>query len=189
MCTISTAAAALDLSLGELAQERAAHDLGLAEASYLDRCRRKTASLFSASCRLGALLGGAGDDAQRRLAGFGAAVGMAFQIFDDILDLVGAPSATGKRRGADLRDGTVTLPLILAMRQEPGLAAEIRGAADPAAREALCDRLAVHPGTADARERALRYVREARSALDGPLDGADRAALTAIADGVVDRYA
>lgn len=182
------AATAVDLSLGELAQERAAHRLDLQEGDYLDRCHRKTASLFAAACRLGAMLGGTDEEVQERLASFGASVGMAFQIFDDILDVAGAPTATGKRRGADLRDGTVTLPVILALRHDPGLAGAIASARGDADIDALCDRLARHPGTEEARTRALRYVSDARAALDGPLDGADRPALVAIADGVVDRY-
>ena len=103
------ALSALDLSQGELAQGRAAFDVALSERAYLDRVRRKTASLFAAACRLGAMLGGGSAEAQQRLSAFGEAVGMAFQIFDDILDVTGATEVTGKRRGADLRDGTVTL--------------------------------------------------------------------------------
>jgi geranylgeranyl pyrophosphate synthase len=182
------AGAALDLSLGELLQGRAAFDLALPEADYLERVRRKTASLFAAACRLGAMVGGAGPEAQDRLAAFGENVGMAFQIFDDILDVAGAPAATGKRRGADLRDGTVTLPVIYALRAEPALAGDLRGAHDEGEIDVLCDRIAAHPGCAAARERALAYVAAARDALDGPLDGADGVALGAIADGVVDRY-
>jgi geranylgeranyl pyrophosphate synthase len=181
--------AALDLSLGELKQGRAAHDLALAEADYLDRVRRKTASLFAAACRLGAMVGGAGEEAQHRLAAFGENVGMAFQIFDDILDVAGATAATGKRRGADLRDGTVTLPVIYALRDEPALADALRGAHDEGEIDVLCDRIAEHPGCAAARERALAYVAAARTSLDGPLDGVDVAPLVAVADGVVDRYA
>ena len=97
------AGAALDLSQGEIDQQRAAFDLDLTEDAYLARCRRKTAALFSVACRLGAA------DRRRwarrrteRLAAFGENVGMAFQIFDDILDLAGSPAATGKRRGTDL---------------------------------------------------------------------------------------
>jgi geranylgeranyl pyrophosphate synthase len=84
------AAAALDLSQGEIDQQRAAFDLSLSEEAYLARCRRKTAALFSVACRLGALMGGATAAAEARLAAFGENVGMAFQIFDDILDLAGA---------------------------------------------------------------------------------------------------
>ncbi|MEQ8833713.1 MAG: polyprenyl synthetase family protein [Miltoncostaeaceae bacterium] len=187
------AGAALDLSQGELDQQRSAFDLDLAEAGYLARCRRKTAALFAVACRLGAELGGAGPEAAARLAGFGEGVGMAFQIFDDILDLAGDPASTGKRRGTDLRDGTTTLPLILAMAAEPALRARIAAAAgEDAPRdavEALCDDLAAHAGSRDARARALAYVATARAgALEGPVDGADVDALTEIADGVVDRY-
>jgi len=183
------AMSALDLSRGELAQGRAAFDVTLSERAYLDRVRRKTASLFAAACRLGAMLGGGSAEARQRLSAFGEAVGMAFQIFDDILDVTGATAVTGKRRGADLRDGTVTLPLIYAIQDEPALAETIRGTDDDAAIERLCDRLAAHPGLVRARQRALAYVDDARAVLDGALDGADRRSLLLVADGVVDRYA
>jgi octaprenyl-diphosphate synthase len=182
------AGAALQLSRGEMAQQSAAFSLELTEDAYLDRCRGKTAALFSVACRLGALLGGSGTEAEERLAAFGENVGMAFQIFDDILDLAGAPSATGKRRGTDLCDGTVTLPVILAMRLEPALRDEVARACEGPGLEALCDRLAAHPALGMAREQALAFVAAARDALDGPLGGADREALQQIADGVVDRY-
>jgi geranylgeranyl pyrophosphate synthase len=182
------AAAALDLSQGELAQGRAAFDIALSETAYVDRVRCKTASLFASACRLGAMLGGASADVQDRLAAFGEAVGMAFQIFDDILDLTGSSAATGKRRGADLRDGTVTLPMIYAIQDEPDLASAIRSTADDLEIDRLCDRLVGHIGVTRARERALLYVADARRVLDGPLDGADRTALVLVADGVVDRY-
>jgi geranylgeranyl pyrophosphate synthase len=183
------AASALELSQGELAQGRAAFDVTLAEGAYLDRVRRKTASLFAAACRLGAMLGGGSAVTQDRLAAFGEAVGMAFQIFDDILDVTGSTATTGKRRGADLRDGTVTLPMIYAIQDDPAVAGAIRDLDDDAAVERLCDRLAGHSGVARARARALAYVDDARGVLDGALDGAHRHALLLVADGVVDRYA
>lgn len=183
------AGAALDLSQGEMDQQRAAFDYALTEQAYLSRCRRKTAALFSVACRLGAAVGGAGPEVEERLAAFGENVGMAFQIFDDILDLAGAPAATGKRRGTDLCDGTVTLPVILALRLEPDLQRHVAGASRGPGLEELCDRLAAHPALELARERALAFVAAARQAIqDGPADGADVAALLEIADGVVDRY-
>ena len=184
------AAAALDLSRGEMDQQRAAFDLALREEAYLARCRRKTAALFSVACRLGALVGGGGREAEERLASFGENVGMAFQIFDDILDLAGAPAATGKRRGTDLCDGTVTLPVILALQLEPTLRPRVAEACQGPGLEGLCDRLAAHPGVDLARERALEFVAAARRAVEveGPTGGADVAALREIADGVVDRY-
>lgn len=183
------AAAALDLSRGELDQQRAAFDLSLTERAYLDRCRRKTAALFSVACRLGALAGGGSRDAEERLAAFGENVGMAFQIFDDILDLAGSPETTGKRRGTDLCDGTVTLPVILALRLEPGLRPHLAAARQGPSLERLCDRLAAHQGLRLARERALAFVADARAAIeDAPADDADVEALLEIADGVVDRF-
>lgn len=184
------ATAALGLSRGEMDQNQAAFDLDLSEGDYLARCRRKTGALFAVACRLGALIGGADAAAQENLATFGDHVGLAFQIFDDILDVAGSPEQTGKRRGTDLRDGTVTLPVIYALRHEPALRQAIGAAGSDADREALCDHLARHPGTAAARERALAYVSAARAAVEeGPTGGATTAALREIADGVVDRYA
>jgi octaprenyl-diphosphate synthase len=183
------AGAALALSQGEMDQGRAAFDLTLTEEDYLARCRRKTAALFSVACRLGALIGGAGPEAIERLAAFGENVGMAFQIFDDILDLAGAPATTGKRRGTDLCDGTVTLPVIIAMQLEPGLRPHVADACQGPGLEELCDRLAAHQALEIARERALAFVAAARRAIgEGSCDGADVAALREIADGVVDRF-
>ncbi|MEZ5079087.1 MAG: polyprenyl synthetase family protein [Thermoleophilia bacterium] len=180
--------AASELSLGELAQGRAAFDAGLTMDRYLARVRQKTASLFEASCRIGALIGGASPAEQDEVGAFGAAIGMAFQIFDDILDITGDTTTMGKRRGADLRDGTITLPMILAL-QDPGdlpdLLRERLGDDDV---EAVCERLATHPATARAREYALDYVATARAHLDDVVEVADTEALLALADGVVDRY-
>jgi octaprenyl-diphosphate synthase len=165
----------LDLSRGELLQQAAEHDLDLTEAAYTERCWGKTASLFAVSCRLGAMVGGADREVEDRVAAFGEHVGLAFQIFDDILDLTGDPAKTGKRRGADLRDGTVTLPVILAMQDDPSMrrrVAEVGG--DDASIEELCDELA--------------YVAAAREAVSD-VDTVATKALLAIADGVVDRYA
>lgn len=182
------AATAVDLSRGELAQERAVGDAALTEATYMDRCRQKTASLFATACQLGAALGGVSDPVRDRMGHFGTCVGLAFQIFDDILDITGDTQTMGKQRGADLRDGTITLPMILSIAQEPALAERVRAVGDDASIDALCDDLRDHPGTHAARLRAKALIDDARRALDGPMDGIDPAPLYAIADGVVDRY-
>ncbi len=182
------AEASLALSRGELAQQSAAHNLAVTEAAYLARCRDKTAALFSTACRLGALTGGADRDTEERLASFGENVGLAFQIFDDILDLTGPTERTGKRRGTDLKDGTITLPLILALQSEPALADTIRAAKTDTEIESVCDLLATHDGTRAARERALGFVAVARQVVEQPLDRVPREALHEIANGVVDRY-
>ena len=98
------------------------------------RCDLKTARLFEAACELGALEGGGPADALGR---FGRRIGLAFQLLDDVLDVSGPAERTGKHRGTDLLDGTVTLPLILARERDPELAAlDLRAVRTPEQAEA-----------------------------------------------------
>jgi geranylgeranyl pyrophosphate synthase len=180
------------LARGELIQRADAWSADVTTERYLERCALKTGSLFAASCRLGAVLGGHGDGVEDALAGFGDRVGVAFQILDDVLDVSGPAERTGKRRGTDLLDGTVTLPLIVARERD----AELRGAdlravaATPAEAEALCDRIAATGALEDARARALEQVALAKQALaELDLESPQRHALALVADGVVQRYA
>ena len=108
-----------------------------------------------------------------------------------MLDVSGPSERTGKHRGTDLLDGTVTLPLILARRRDPELAAmNLRQAVPgPAEAEAVCDRIAASGALSEAREQALLHVAAAKSALaDVDLPPARRRALDLVADGVVERY-
>jgi len=179
-------AASSALARGELMQRADAWDGEVTPERYLERCRLKTASLFEASCRLGALFGGR-PELTDRLGSFGERLGVAFQMLDDVLDVSGPPERTGKPRGADLLDGTVTLPLILARAQDPSLTVPVRCAEEAAA---VCDRIAATGALEDARERALGYVREAKLLLDGlELSDQRTRALHLVADGVVQRYA
>ena len=176
---------------GELMQRADAWSAEVTPESYLERCRLKTATLFEAACRMGALLGG-GADAADALGRFGEHIGLAFQLLDDVLDVSGPPERTGKPRGADLLDGTVTLPLILARRRDPELAAlDLRQAMiGPARAAAVCDHIATSGALGDVRTEALRHVAEAKAALTGlELPDARRRALNLVADGVVERYA
>ena len=187
---LSSAASAL--VRGELMQREDAWSESVTPARYLERCELKTARLFEAACRLGALLGEPGREAAAALGAFGAAVGVAFQMLDDVLDVAGPPERTGKARGADLLDGTVTLPLILARRRDPELAAlDLRAVGTrPVAVEALCDRIAASGALVQAREQALSHVARAKAALEGlGLTNERRRLLDLVADGVVERYA
>ena len=181
---LSSASSAL--ARGELMQRDDAWDADVTEERYLERCRLKTASLFEASCRLGALFGGRPELADV-LGGFGERLGIAFQVLDDVLDVSGPPERTGKPRGVDLMDGTVTLPLILARRSDPALTGIVRCAEEAAA---VCDQIAATGALDAARDKALAYVDEAKALL-GEVDlSPDRArALGLVADGVVARYA
>ena len=179
-------AASSALAEGELRQRADAWDAGVSEERYLERCELKTACLFQAACELGALEVEEPADA---LGAFGRRVGLAFQLLDDVLDVSGSPERTGKQRGADLLDGTVTLPLILARERDPELAGvDLRAIAGPAEAEALCERIEATGALDDARERALSIVAEAKASLPA-LDDGRRRALELVADGVVERYA
>lgn len=180
-------AASSALAQGELMQREDAWDVAVPLARYLHRCELKTGALFEAACRLGALAGGGPADA---LAAFGRAIGLAFQLLDDVLDVSGPASRTGKARGTDLLDGTVTLPLIVARERDPRLAAtDLRALRSGAETEAICDRIAATGALADAKARALTVVADAKSALPSSVPPAQRATLELVADGVVERYA
>jgi geranylgeranyl pyrophosphate synthase len=175
------AAASGSLARGELAQRQDAYDTSIGEARYMERCRLKTASLFESACLLG---GGPAE-----LGEFGGEVGLAFQLLDDVLDVTGPAERTGKARGTDLLDGTVTLPLIYAAEEEAEIASvDLRGL-DSAAAERLCDRIASTGAIERARRRALELVAGAKRRLaDGQLEPEQRRLLDLVADGVVDRY-
>jgi geranylgeranyl pyrophosphate synthase len=181
-------AASSALARGELMQRADAWSPDVTPQRYLERCRLKTASLFEASCRLGSLFGGRPrlSDAVGR---FGERVGLAFQMLDDVLDVSGPADRTGKPRGTDLLDGTVTLPLILARQSDPGMCT-LAPALSPEQAEALCDRIAATGALEQAREQALTHVTEAKGSLAGlDLPEPRRRALELVADGVVERYA
>jgi geranylgeranyl pyrophosphate synthase len=175
------------LARGELMQREDAFSADVTEARYFERCTLKTGKLFEAACRLGAVLGDPGADAAGALGRFGDRVGLAFQLFDDVLDLAGPPDQTGKSRGTDLLDGTVTLPVIYAREDDPSLRAERPSTTAEA--EALSDRIAATGALERARERALEFVAEAKGILPTvELSDSQRRALTLVADGVVERY-
>ena len=176
------------LARGELLQREDAWHADVTVERYLERCELKTARLFEAACELGER-NGATATATTVLGAFGRRIGLAFQLLDDVLDVSGPVERTGKPRGADLLDGTITLPLILARAADPALAAldprSIRTAADA---ERVCDAIVATAVLDDVRGRALTMVREAKAALPAALAPAQRRALELVAASVVDRY-
>jgi geranylgeranyl pyrophosphate synthase len=182
-------AAASALARGELIQRADAWDAAVPLARYLHRCELKTGSLFEAACRLGALGSGAQESIVEALALFGRRIGLAFQLLDDVLDVSGPAERTGKARGTDLLDGTVTLPLILAREREPQLAQlDLHALRTPHDAEAVCDRIAATGALELAKERALAVVEQARAGLP-QLPTEQQRALELVAEGVVERYA
>jgi geranylgeranyl pyrophosphate synthase len=162
--------ATLCLARGEALQRSQRHDPDTSVEAYLERCALKTGKLFEAACRLG---GGSGP--------FGLALGVAFQITDDILDCSGVTIETGKIAGTDLREGTPTLPLLLAARRDEVVRAALAGG--PLVEGALL-RVASTGAIEESREVALAYARSARACLNGEVR---RDELESIADAVVNR--
>jgi geranylgeranyl pyrophosphate synthase len=175
------------LAEGELMQRADAFNAAVPVERYLRRCELKTARLFEAACRLGALEDGREPDG---LGCFGQRIGVAFQLLDDVLDVSGPAERTGKHRGTDLLDGTVTLPLILARERDDELATlDPRSVDSPEAAERVCDRIEATGALDDARSHALDMVQEAKRALPADLSTRQRHALELVAGGVVARYA
>jgi geranylgeranyl pyrophosphate synthase len=161
--------ACLCLARGEALQRAQTHDPDTSVESYLERCALKTGKLFEAAC----LLGG-GADASPALADFGLALGIAFQIADDILDCTGDAFDTGKIAGTDLREGTPTLPLILAARED----AVVRAALSGGPLEGALVRVAGTGALERSRAVALDFADRARTSLDGELRRDELAQLT-----------
>jgi geranylgeranyl pyrophosphate synthase len=165
------AEACLCLARGEAMQRRQRHDPDTPVEAYLERCALKTGKLFEAACSLGS--GGA-------LGRFGLDLGIAFQIADDILDCAGDTIETGKVAGTDLREGTPTLPLLLAAQQDEVVRAALAGGP---MRGALV-RVAQTGALERSREVALDYARSARESLNGAVH---REELESLVNAVVDR--
>lgn len=164
---------------GEVLQLLHVRNPDVDEAAYLRVIERKTAVLFAAATRLGALLAGADETTQQRLHDYGLHLGHAFQIADDVLDYSANEAALGKHLGDDLAEGKATLPLIHAMaHSDAATRARLRGIVEQGDVDALPEVIAaIHAqGSLDySRARATEYARAAEAALDG-LDGNDAVA-------------
>ena len=166
--------ASVALALGELAQRRDAFDISISAERYLDRCGLKTARLFECACQIGRagqggeLAANSGDpdlSLERALQTFGREIGLAFQLLDDVLDVTGPPERTGKARGTDLLDGTVTLPLILAREEDSSLAKIDLRELDADGAVDVCDRVAATGALERVRADARGRVQTAKHAL------------------------
>ena len=182
--------ACVALARGELAQRHDAYRLDLQEQRYLLRCELKTARLFSAACRLGGLAAGRPAREVAALEAYGRRLGLAFQMLDDLLDVSAPAERTGKHRGTDLLDGTVTLPLILAAASDPELArVDLHAVSSRADAEQLCDRIAATGALGLTRNRATSLVSDAKDALRYAVDAQLERSLADVADRIAARYA
>jgi octaprenyl-diphosphate synthase len=145
---------------GEVLQLMNMHDASLDETAYLRVIRSKTAKLFEASARLGAILSGQDLHIEEACATYGQALGTAFQVIDDVLDYDGHAAEMGKNLGDDLREGKATLPLIFAMqRGNEAQAATVRAAIETGSEEELPGIIQIVRETG-----ALQATREAAAA-------------------------
>jgi geranylgeranyl pyrophosphate synthase len=180
--------ACLALARGELVQREDAYSRVVDAERYLHRCGLKTASLFTAACKLGALTAYARPQTVEALGRFGHKIGLAFQILDDVLDVAGSPERTGKERGTDLMEGTTTLPLILATAEDGELAAlELDSVETREDAERICERIVATDAIEHSRCRAHDLVSAAKAELDG-VEPSTRELLGLVADRVVSRY-
>ena len=179
---------------GEVLQLATANDLGTGEAAYLQMIHGKTAALFAAATEVGGVIAGAPEAQVQALKTYGTALGMAFQIVDDVLDYGGASANLGKNTGDDFREGKVTLPVLLAVAAAPDEAArafwtrviEKRDQREGDLEQAL-SLMTRADALSGAETRARAYAAEAREALAAFPDSPLRQALEGVVEFVVAR--
>ena len=180
---------------GEVLQLTAAQDLGTDESIYLQVVRGKTAALFSAATEVGAVIADASPAQVRALYDYGDALGIAFQIVDDILDYSGAAETIGKNTGDDFRERKLTLPVIKAVAQADAEERDFwqrtieKGDQQDGDLERALAILARHGAIEAARADALSWATRARQSLDLLPEGEIRQLLAELADFVVARVA
>ncbi len=192
LCSRVLAETTRTICVGEIEQSTRRYDFDLTQDAYERLCGAKTASLYAAACELGARYPAGNEDAGARMRAFGHEIGLAFQIVDDCLDVVGDESVVGKTVGTDVEDGKVTLPVLYTYAQAseaergrirdvftmPGLEGRARRLRE------VCD---LGPGIEYTMARACELVARARQRLLALPAGAARTALERIGDFVLHR--
>jgi octaprenyl-diphosphate synthase len=179
---------------GELFQLTKAGDADITEDEHLEIIRRKTAFLFSGCAEIGAALGVANPEQRTALREYGFDLGIAFQIVDDVLDFVADETVLGKPLGGDLREGKVTLPVILLLQRTGADVSDMirkiiaDGEVAPDAWRTIKDRLHREGAIDEAFERAVVFANRAKQHLLTAFPvSAERDGLVALADYVVSR--
>ena len=185
--------ASATIAEGEVLQLTAATDLSTDEAIYLQVVRGKTAALFSAATEVGGVISGADQETVQALFDYGDALGIAFQIADDLLDYQGDTAQTGKNVGDDFRERKLTLPVIKAVAQATPEERAFwertieKGRQEDGDLEHALDLMAKYETLSRTREDALVWANKAKRALEVLPDHEIRGLLSAIADYVVAR--
>ena len=185
--------ASATIAEGEVLQLTAAQNLATDEGVYLQVVRGKTAALFSAATEVGGVIAGAPEAHVKALFDYGDALGVAFQIVDDLLDYQGHSTAIGKNVGDDFRERKLTLPVIKAVAKADAEERAFwtrtieRGRQEDGDLEQALALLQKHGALAQTQDDALAWARKARAALDGLPDHEVRDMLSDLADYVVSR--
>jgi octaprenyl-diphosphate synthase len=178
---------------GELLQLERIGKIDVSEADYMELVDRKTASLFSACARMGAIMGGAGEAIETRLGEFAWNLGIAFQLVDDMLDFTSHEKILGKPVGGDLREGKVTLPLIYALE---GASPDERQLVETVMKDGNYDRapfprilrwIEQRRGFERVRERAQSFTDQARAIIAEFPESPQQRALAAVTDLITER--
>lgn len=178
---------------GELLQLDQLGRIDLTEEDYFDLVSRKTAGLFAVCARMGAVAAAADDKTEAALGEYGWSLGMAFQLVDDILDFTSSPKKLGKPVGSDLREGKITLPLILALEHcttpERGLVETVlrERAYESVKLEEVLALLEKYEAVGLARRRAVGFCEKAREQIADLPESAHKAALSSVTELVIDR--
>jgi geranylgeranyl pyrophosphate synthase len=183
--------AVMTICMGELMQMVSRRDYDQSLDDYHSKIERKTATLLSTCCYAGALVGRLDERTVETLRNYGYLLGMAFQVEDDILDYKATSAQVGKPVGADLRQGTVTLPLMLALEDStvaPGLRALLaKPDLSDSDYEAVVDAVRSSHALRAAEAHARSFADRARAELSSLAPSEERAALERICDYVVER--
>ena len=180
-----------NLSIGEIIQDRNVYKASRDVADYYARIKKKTADFLETCCALGAEVGGMTQEEVARLADYGHAIGMAFQITDDLLDILATEEQTGKPAGNDIRQGILTLPVIRAMEVSPDAEELASIVTNPEMTPEMAERaLAIvraTDGVDVARDKADEYLATAKASLPAALPSDIREAFELVADFIGER--
>jgi octaprenyl-diphosphate synthase len=169
---------------GEILQTRQRRNFLFSQAEYFKVLEMKTAELFALSCDLGACLSGAAAKQRAALREFGLALGTAYQIYDDCLDLFGLESAAGKSLGTDLAKGKLTLPVLKflerANAREKARVQELVMSWNPQHLPEVLEFLAKHDALGESTEIIHQYLKQARESLKELPESANHSGLTSL---------
>ena len=185
--------ATTQMAEGEIQELMKASDLSITEEEYISIVKNKTASLISATCQIGAILGGVDGKKEGALANFGMNLGVAFQLMDDNLDYTSTEKKFGKEIGIDLQGGKITLPLIHTLRscspseREKVVKIVLSEGTDERTFVSVMDLINRYGGIEYTLEKARGYVAKAKGNLDRFRSSREKTALLAMANYVVER--